>query len=302
MNNFMSPASEKESGKKVPRHLESLTTTVFQSLFPPISPQTTPLSSIRRVLLLNREPCMDEDDASYTINIRHYAITTKAVGLSRPLRRLNAAEKLLQSKKARKGGLPNLGKLEDIADYMIGEDGAGYMTDATSGSEIETDAEVEVVETRAKKLSSKRQREKPRDRKKGEAYNNGVEKRAVKLVELGPRLRLRMTKVEEGICGGKVMWHEYVTKSREEERELDEVWEKRRREKEERRRLQRENVERKKQAGGEGSKKDEEEDDDEMDVDEWDSEGLEGDVELELNEEMEDRGEWQEEKEEIAAG
>src|SRR5436189_688342 len=42
MNNFMSSKPE-ESSNRIPRHLESLITTVFQSLFPPISPQTTPL-------------------------------------------------------------------------------------------------------------------------------------------------------------------------------------------------------------------------------------------------------------------
>src|SRR3978361_2157567 len=126
MNNFTSPPSETDSKNKIPKHLESLTTTIFQSLFPPISPQTTPLSSIRRVLLLTREPTKGEDDGTYTLNLRHYAITTKATGLSKPLRRLNAAEKLLHSQSAsknKKGGLPNLGGLEDIADYMIGGDG-----------------------------------------------------------------------------------------------------------------------------------------------------------------------------------
>src|SRR4051812_22171342 len=113
MNNFTSPASETDSENKVPKHLESLTTTIFQSLFPPISPQTTPLSSIKRVLLLNR---VKTEDGSYVLELRHYAITTKRLGLSRPLRRLNAAEKLLNnSGKGKKGGVPNLGKMEDIS-------------------------------------------------------------------------------------------------------------------------------------------------------------------------------------------
>jgi ribosome biogenesis protein SSF1/2 len=225
--------------------------------------------------------------------------------MSRPLRRLNAAEKLLHSQKtakSKKGGLPNLGMLEDVADYMIGNDGEGYMTDATSGSEVDTDAEVEVVETRTRKILSKRQRERPRTDGKIKGARNGVEKRAVKLVELGPRMKLRMTKVEEGVCTGKVMWHEYIHKSREEVKELDKKWEKKRQEKETRKKIQRENVERKKKAKGLGAKDGEEEDDDEMDIDEWDSEGLEGDGELELNEEMEERGEWEDEEEEIAAG
>ncbi|EPE26852.1 hypothetical protein GLAREA_02766 [Glarea lozoyensis ATCC 20868] len=304
MNNFISPPTESDSQNKIPKHLESLTTTVFQSLFPPINPQHTPLQSIRRVMLLNREPAKDSDDGSYILNLRHYAITTKATGLSKPLRRLNAAEKLLNSQKAKgkKGGLPNLGNLEDIADYMVGgADGSGYMTDATSGSEADTDAEVEVVETRAKKLLSKRQK----DREDGKSKNSssGVEKRAVKLVELGPRLRLRMTKVEDGVCNGKIMWHEYIHKTKEEVKEMDKVWEKRRQEKETRRRIQRENVEKKRIAKGLGAKKGaEDEDEDEMDVDEWDSEGLEGDAEMELNEEADERGEWEDQEEEIAGG
>jgi len=312
MDNFISPDSDAtDTNKKVPRHLETLTTTVFQSLFPPIAPQTTPLSSIQRVLLLNREMSRDaEEEGSYIINLRHYAITTKATGLSRPLRRLNAAEKLLQSQnavKSRKKGLPNLGKLDDIAEYMIGgEGGEGYMTDATSGSEVDTDAEVEVLESRTRKVLSKKARQEQRERvvdgnDKDRNTINDVEKRAVKLVELGPRLKLRMTKLEEGVCNGKVMWHEYIHKSKEEIQEMDKMWEIRRKEKEERKKVQKENVERKRKGKGLGSK-DEEDEYDEMDVDEWDSEGLEGDGETQLNEKMEAQGAWEDEEEEIAAG
>jgi ribosome biogenesis protein SSF1/2 len=300
MNNFISKETDNESQKKVPKHLESLTTEIFQSLFPPLNPQTTPLASIRRVMLLNREKT---DDGSYIINLRHYAITTKATGLSRPIRRLNAAEKLLHSQKSgkgKKGGLPNLGKLEDIADYMVGgADGEGYMTDATSGSEVDTDAEVEVVETRAKKILSRKKKDKSRE----DGGKPSVEKRAVKLVETGPRIKMRMTKVEEGMCSGKVMWHERIHKSAQEIKELDQVWEKRRQEKEARKKIQRENVEKKRKAKGLGAKGDEDEDeDDEMDVDEWDSDGLEGDAEMDLNEEQDEKGEWEDQEEEIAAG
>lgn len=303
MNNFTSPASETDSDKKVPKHLESLVTTMFQSLFPPISPQNMPLSSIKRVMLLNREPSK-ENDGTYILNLRHYAITTKTTGLSKPLRRLNAAEKVMHSQKSglsKKGGLPNLGKMEDIADYMIGgENGDGYMTDATSGSEADTDAEVEVVETRTKKILSKRQKERPQTDSKSKAGRHGVEKRAVKLVELGPRMKLRMTKVEEGVCSGKTMWHEYIHKTKEEMKALDKKWEKKRQEKDVRKKIQKENVERKKQA--KAGAKTEEDDDEVMDVGEWDSEGLAGDGELEMNEDMDDEGDWSEQEEEIAAG
>jgi ribosome biogenesis protein SSF1/2 len=309
MNNFSTPEADAKS--KVPKHLESLATTVFQSLFPPINPQTMPLKRIRRVLLVNREVSKD-DDGTFILNFRHYAITTRSTGVSKQLRRINAAEQFLGTKSSRKSKVPNLGKLEDIADYMIGGDGdAGYTTDATSGSELDTDAEVEVLDTAPRKVVS-RQAAAARD--DAEVEEENVERRAVKLVELGPRMRLRLTKVEEGLCSGKVMWHEYVHKSKEELQELEKRWEKRRQEKEARKKEQKANVEKKKAekeknkaAKGTDNHDEDEGDDDvdeyysDMDVDEFDSEGLAGDAEFKVNEQMEADGEWEDEEEEIAA-
>lgn len=321
MNNFSTPDADAKS--KVPKHLESLATTVFQSLFPPLNPQVTPLKSIRRTLLLNREPS-NKDDGTFIVDFRHYAITTRSTGVSKQLRRINAAEQFMGTKSSRKSQLPNLGKLEDIADYIAGgEGGDGYVTDATSGSELDTDAEVEVLEAGRRKVLSAKARQAVAENGGGEMEEENVERRGVKLVELGPRMRLRLTKVEEGLCAGKVMWHEYVHKSKEEVRELETRWEKRRQEKEARRKEQRANVEKKKaeKAAKHGSKKpgdvdgearegdhgaeDEDDyDDDEyfsdMDVDEFDSEGLEGDAEYQVNEKMEGNGEWKDEEEEIA--
>lgn len=322
MNQMTSEAGK--SSKKVPRHLETLVSSVFHGVFPPINPQIAPLKSIRRVLLLNRERS-SEDDGSYILNFRHYAITTKVTGVSKAVKRLNAAERLMNSK-SRKGKLPNLNKLQDIADYMIGgENGEGYTTDGTSGSEAETDAEVEVMDTTGRKKVAQRGRpaaleERQSDDEEGEATHGHekVERRAVKLVELGPRMKLRLTKVEEGMCAGKVMWHEYIHKSQEEIRELEKLWTKRKQEKEARRQQQKENVEKKRAAkkAKQTTKEDESDgDEDEMDLDDlgsdaydymddngFDSNGLEGDAEAKTNEEAENIGEWSDEEEDIADG
>ena len=254
MNNFTSPPPKEGEAPAIPKHLESLTTTIFQSLFPPISPQTTPLSSIRRVLLLNRElPSSSTstepvDSGSYTINLRHYAITTKRTGLPRSIRRLNAAESLIRERKTKRGGLPNLSKLEDVADYLLDPTAANGGFTSGSETEIETDAEVEVLETKVRKVLNKRKLETRRKAtaaaaaaEENEPRRDGppVEKRAVKLVELGPRMKLRLIKVEEGVCDGKVMWHEFLHKSKEEEKEMERVWEQRKRVKEDRKRVQR---------------------------------------------------------------
>ncbi|KAI9686939.1 MAG: hypothetical protein M1822_002692 [Bathelium mastoideum] len=321
MNNFLSQSSPTDTlPKPIPKHLEQLSTTVFQSLFPPISPQTTPLSSIRRILLVNREtePTDSSDEQSengtYRLTLRHYAITTRSTSLSKPLRRLEQATAATTSR-SRKKALPNLGKLDDVADYLLDPKAGNY----TSGSEseVETDAEVEVLHEGARKVIPRRM-EKPiatglnaegagaggeeAQRRKGHgvrtvAGERRVEKKAVKLVELGPRLSLRLTKVEEGLCSGKVMWHESIQKTKEEVKEMDKVWEERKREKERRKKEQRENVERKRRekvekggkADGEGEENEELDDEDiedwDMDDDEWyeddfDEDGANGGVEI----------------------
>ena len=300
MNHFSSSSSTDSVPPAAPKHLESLVTEIFQNIVPPISPQSTPLSSIRRVLLLNREIPKAESTTSntssapqksgtFTLNFRHFAITTKRTGLSRGIRRLDAAEKLLGQRSKAKRGLPNLGKLDDVADYLLDPTSAAAASGGfTSGSEseVETDAEVEMLENNARKVLSKQRlaavRSKNNDGKREIHGQPRVEKRAVKLVELGPRMRLRLTKLEEGMCEGKVLWHEFLEKSGEEVETLDGVWKQRREEKERRKKIQKENVERKKRekAGKPESSKgqaDDEGSDEDMEADGWDSEGSEGD-------------------------
>jgi len=330
MNNFTTPAGAPStttpSGKSaIPKHLESLTTSVFQSLFPPISPQSTPLTSIRRVLLLDRQLTTTTSttttggtpstSTSYIIKLRHYAITSKPLTtLSRGLRRLRAAEKFAlgnsqkrQSvtgtssatstrRKAAHGALPDLHALTDIGDYLLDPAASGGASGYTSASETEadTDAEVEVLESSTRRVLNARDRQRQKaalavegtdaagaNPKKFPGGRAAPQKRAIKLTELGPRLTLRLVKVEEGVCAGKVLWHEYLERTAEEERELDRVWERRRREKEERKKVQRENVARKKgeekKKRGEGGKGG---DDDDEDGEEGESDG---------DEEMEDQ-------------
>lgn len=283
MNNFATQQAEGEINP-VTKQLESLTTTVFQSIFPPISPQATPLSSIKRILLLNREKT--EGDA-YVISLRHYAITTRKTGISRRVRRFDAVEQRAREKKS--GAVPNLGRLEDVADYLLDPASGGYTS--ASETELDTDNEIEILETSTKRVLSRKEMDRLRNGEKksdGKNSRSHVEKRAVKLVELGPRMRLRMVKVEEGMCEGRVMWNEFVTKTEEEQKELDERWDQRRKEKESRRAEQRANVQRKKQLKQNtqaNSGLNAEEDDAE-----WDSDEFEDMLEREAEEQDNDEG------------
>lgn len=287
MNNFLTSDADREKlgDAAAPKHLEKLVTDMFQGLFPPIQPHTTPLQSIKRVLLLNREsPKEGDENGTMTISLRHYAITTKVTGLPKAIRRLRAAQKLLGNKEKKKKALPNLGALEDVAEYMLDPSAAGYTS--ASDTEMDTDAEVEVAAPVTRRVLSRREREKATAGENGRkvmSRNKGprVEKRAVKLIELGPRMKLRLTKVEEEIAGGRVLWHEYVNKSPEEVAELEKVWGQRKKEKEERRRIQRENIEKKRAArkeSGKDGEDEEEEDGPEVPEDEWDEYDMDDDV------------------------
>ena len=68
---------------------------------------------------------------------------------------------------------------------------------------------------------------------------------AIKLHEIGPRLKLRLVKIEEGVCRGNVVYHAFVKKSKKEIKEQFEDLKKKRELKAERKKKQDENVKRK---------------------------------------------------------
>ncbi|KAI5307907.1 hypothetical protein KEM55_007085, partial [Ascosphaera atra] len=134
--------------------------------------------------MVNRElPAGDkeEDKDAYVLNVRHYAIHTKRTDIPKRIRRLDAKETRHKDRKDR--AVPNLGKLTDVADYLLDPSAAGYTS--ASETEMDTDAEVEVAESTAKKVLNKRELQKLRaGEKKPESTSSNVEKRAVKLQEI----------------------------------------------------------------------------------------------------------------------
>eukprot|EP00850_Spirogloea_muscicola_P003065 SM000012S25327 [mRNA] locus=s12:304110:313728:- [translate_table: standard] len=117
---------------------------------------------------------------SRTVEFRHYSISAQPVGVSKPVR------KLVQSR-----ALPDLGMLTDVGDFF-----------ARSGYGSESEAEDEAAKV---KLSQNFGRS-----------NRACSQSAVKLHEVGPRITLQLLKVEEGLCNGAVMFHEFVQKTEEE--------------------------------------------------------------------------------------
>merc|ERR1711872_536193 len=119
--------------------------------------------------------------------------------------------------------VPNLGRCADVADFL--QKGGGGLSE----SEGEEDESSHVTAPQGVSVRG--------------VVGGGTS--SVKLVELGPRMTLRLVKVEEGLLEGEVLHHEFVEKTDEEKKAIRERREKLKKEKEQRKRNQEKNVRKK---------------------------------------------------------
>ncbi|KAF0687899.1 Aste57867_20391 [Aphanomyces stellatus] len=189
-------------------HIKLLNAT-FQNMFPAIDVQTIQLTECRRVVLFHYDKETDQ------VEFRQYVIRAMPLGLSK------SVKTLVKSK------VPNLGNIEDISDFVFG----GANTGMTSDSEVDDESAHVVLP----------------DKFRGRG-NQKSEKSAVRLAEVGPRLTLKLTKVERDLCDGDVLYHAYVQKSPEEAAKLKAKKDMANALKRKRREEQEENVTKKKEA------------------------------------------------------
>nr|CAG4636128.1 EOG090X0508 [Eubosmina coregoni] len=119
-----------------------------------------------------------------TVEFRHYSIKPVPVGVTK------AVKRLVQNK------IPNLGHMNDISEFI---------SKAGQFSESEAEDEPASKVTLPQSLA-------------GRGSKAGA-KSAIRLVELGPRMRLQLIKIEEGLVDGEVLYHQFIEKT-EEERKL----------------------------------------------------------------------------------
>ncbi|BEI82086.1 hypothetical protein CcaverHIS002_0212460 [Cutaneotrichosporon cavernicola] len=212
-----------------------LVSTMFQGLFPPIQVEKSALPTFRRVLLVSY------NHSTGLVSIRHFIISVRPQGVSRRVR------KLLNPSKA-----PDLTRADDIADYLLRRRGSspgseGY--DSMSESEA-SEAERDYV---------------------GRGNREG-ERKAVRLLETGPRLELQLVKIVEGLVGskrgeGQTVFHHFEARSKGQNAAQQRAHDERRRLREARRAEQAANVARKKAEKAKAKGEDEEEEEEESDVD-----------------------------------
>ena len=128
--------------------------------------------------------------------------------------------------------VPNLAKYNDIAEYILknqSKSGAGGDSLGAYSSESEID------DLPGSKIVLP---DDYQDKKKDT-------KVAIRLHELGPRLKMRLIKIEEGLCRGNVVFHALKRKTPAEIRKQLDSMKSKRELKEKRKRIQEENVKRK---------------------------------------------------------
>ncbi|CAI4227582.1 unnamed protein product [Auanema sp. JU1783] len=166
------------------KHL-NLVQTFIQNMFPSLNVDTINLKTVKRCLMVNYNK---EDD---TVDIRHYAIRVVASGLTKSTKKIIKAEKLATK------AVPDLSRYKDISDFFLNP---GQLSDSEfEGEQQEVELPQEISPATGCGV--------------GQATN-------VRLMELGPRLKLELVKIEEGIDEGEVLYHKYVEKTPAEVMEL----------------------------------------------------------------------------------
>ena len=140
--------------------------------------------------------------STHLISLRHYIISVRPHGVSRRVRKiLNSAGNGKLGRKA-----PNLSNTDDIADFLL-------RRTTTPGSEGSTAGYDSLSETEASEGESDTNAVELPEDYVGRGNKKG-ERKAVRLVETGPRMELRLIKVVEGLVGskkgeGQTVFHEF---------------------------------------------------------------------------------------------
>lgn len=236
LNGFNTMRNKKEGDNDSDEaNVEKVVVSMFQNIFPPLNPARTQLNSIKRVFMINK------DQETGEISMRHYSIDIREVEISRNLKRLYRAKQKLNK------AVPNLYRKDDISSLILDHDVGSY----TSESEVEDESIVKVVDRTDIKARRPANKEEGADTAiSGQPAEPLAtpRKKAVKLTELGPRLTLKLIKIEEGICSGRVLHHEFVKKTSAEIKALEKRHMEKMRLKEQRKKEQEANIAQKKAA------------------------------------------------------
>lgn len=167
LNGFGSKAEPKAASKDGPPEMATseqerkIMSTMFNNLFPGLDLQRVKPSKLKRVVLINFDGEKD------LVEWRHYYIKQNYTDMN------NKIKKIVNSKK-----LPNLGDIKDLSQYFTGN--VGYVSESDVDNLPNSKMQVE-ESNKSGKLNKK--------------------KVNLRLFEIGPRMTLKLVKIEEGFMG-----------------------------------------------------------------------------------------------------
>ncbi|KAJ9048949.1 rRNA-binding ribosome biosynthesis protein [Entomophthora muscae] len=162
---------------------------------------------------LRRVVMFNYNSETESIDFRHYRVDVKESGVSRGVKAILSSN------------LPALGDLKDISELVV-RDALGAESDADEAFEQTFDVAPGFFGRRQKAAST----------------------RAVKLIEIGPRMELQLIKVQAELCNGEVLYHKFIKKTKEETAKQKKTLNQKKAEAEKRKRQQELNIQKKKEA------------------------------------------------------
>lgn len=132
-----------------------------------------PSIDVRHLKLLKMKRCvlLRLNSETGNIDFRHYAIKVRPVGVSKQIRRLVTRKRI-----------PDLGKFQSIDDML---DDGGMSSGASDGEEDQLDTSRHVDTSN---------------------HEFSTPKSAIRLVELGPRMTIKLCRINEGLLGGAKLY------------------------------------------------------------------------------------------------
>eukprot|EP00955_Chlamydomonas_euryale_P057644 356861-Chlamydomonas_euryale.AAC.18 len=146
---------------------------LLQNMFPSINVHETKPAACQRVVLLSYI------QATGTIRLRHYSIGTAPSKMKKSVTSL-----------VRGHDVPDLSHMQDVSEYVSK---GGYGSES-EGEDAEDRCAMPVQELMNSKVA-------------------GSSQSRVRLYEIGPRLELKVVKLEEGMCTGRVLYHSHIKRS-----------------------------------------------------------------------------------------
>ena len=152
-------------------------TVMLQSFFPAIDISKVKTDNIQRCVLFYLN---SKDD---TIEFRHFAIKKEIIGINKRIRELCAQK-----------NVPDLRDYEDISEYILRD--LDFQRDKGNALDQSMDSESTQKTTESQ---------------------TGKQRINIKLQEIGPRLKLKLIKIEEGVLKGPVVYHRFINLSEAEQ-------------------------------------------------------------------------------------